>query len=106
MEIARPMALAQLVAQAAPAIALGVHHASCLLDMQSVVIDGSFGPPLRDALLGAVQAALGNLSWEGVTAPSLLAGTIGSDARALGGAWLPLHAAFAPDSEIFLKLGV
>jgi hypothetical protein len=33
-----------------------------------------------------------------------MAGTIGSDARALGGAWLPLHANFAPDRELFLKV--
>jgi len=35
----------------------------------------------------------------------LRAGTIGSDARALGGALLPLYANFAPDRELFLKLG-
>ena len=37
--------------------------------------------------------------------PPLLAGTIGSDARAMGGALLPLYANFAPDRELFLKLG-
>jgi hypothetical protein len=32
-----------------------------------------------------------------------MAGTIGSDARALGGALLPLYATFAPDRALFLK---
>jgi hypothetical protein len=32
-----------------------------------------------------------------------VAGSIGSDARALGGALLPLHESFAPDRDIFLK---
>ena len=32
--------------------------------------------------------------------------TIGPDARALGGALLPLHANFAPDRELFLKIAV
>jgi len=36
--------------------------------------------------------------------PALLAGTIGSDARAVGGALLPLYAAYAPDSDLFLKI--
>lgn len=36
--------------------------------------------------------------------PRLEAGSIGSDARALGGALLPLHAAFAPEHDVFLKL--
>jgi hypothetical protein len=35
-----------------------------------------------------------------------LAGTIGSDARAIGGALLPLYANFAPDRDLFLKLAV
>ena len=48
--------------------------------------------------------ALGRHSWEGVTRPALLAGTIGSDARAIGGALLPLYAAYAPDSDLFLKI--
>ncbi|MES1264741.1 MAG: ROK family transcriptional regulator, partial [Variovorax sp.] len=43
-------------------------------------------------------------SWEGVECPQLLPGTTGSDARALGGALLPLHANFAPDRDLFLKL--
>ena len=36
--------------------------------------------------------------------PALLAGTVGSDARAIGGALLPLYANFAPDRDLFLKL--
>jgi hypothetical protein len=36
--------------------------------------------------------------------PRVLAGTIGSDARAIGGALLPLYANFAPDRDLFLKL--
>ena len=36
--------------------------------------------------------------------PAVLEGTIGSDARAMGGALLPLYANFAPDRELFLKL--
>ena len=56
------------------------------------------------ALQAAVEAALPRYSWEGVTRPALLAGTIGSDARAIGGALLPLYAHFAPDRDLFLKL--
>jgi hypothetical protein len=39
-----------------------------------------------------------------VQRPALLSGTIGADARAIGAALLPLHANFAPDRELFLKL--
>jgi predicted NBD/HSP70 family sugar kinase len=92
------------LAQAAPAIGLAVNHAACLLDLDGVVIDGSFGRPLLAALMQRVDQALGGYNWEGVARPALRAGTIGSDARALGGALLPLYANFAPDRDLFLKL--
>ena len=38
----------------------------------------------------------------GLTRPRLLAGSIGADARAMGGALLPLYAHFAPNRELFL----
>ncbi len=92
------------LASAAPAIAWAVNSAACLLDTPCVIVDGSFSRELQQALLEAVQRAFDGCSWEGVARPQLLPGSIGSDARALGGAWLPLHANFAPDRELFLKI--
>lgn len=89
--------------ESAAAIALAVNSAACLLDLDGVIVDGSFARPLLAALLAAVDEALARYSWEGVVRPALLPGTIGSDARALGGALLPLYANFAPDRELFLK---
>ena len=90
--------------EASPAIAMTVNSAACLLDLDGVIIDGAFSRELLDALLQSVDAALGHYSWEGTSRPALLAGTIGSDARAIGGALLPLYANFAPDRDLFLKL--
>lgn len=92
------------LAQACPAIALGINSAACLLDLQGVIIDGSFGRELLGALLPEIERALDHYSWEGVARPQVLAGTIGSDARAIGGALLPLYANFAPDRDLFLKI--
>ena len=89
---------------AAPAIALTLSSAACLLDLEGVIVDGSFGPALREHMLAALDAALDGHNWEGVSRPAVLAGTIGSDARAIGGALLPLYATFAPDRDLFLKL--
>ncbi|WP_342593244.1 ROK family transcriptional regulator [Ramlibacter agri] len=92
------------IREASPAIGLAINHAACLLDLDGVIIDGSFGRGLRDALLAQVEADLAGYDWEGVARPQLWAGSIGSDARALGGALLPLYANFAPDRDLFLKL--
>ena len=89
---------------AGSAIAQSINGAACLLDVEGVILDGSCSRELLQALLHAVQQALPRYSWEGVARPDLLAGTIGSDARALGGALLPLYANFAPDRELFLKV--
>jgi predicted NBD/HSP70 family sugar kinase len=95
----------QWLGQAAAAIAQAVNSAACLLDLDSMILDGSFSRELLEALLARCERALGRYSWEGVARPTLMAGTIGSDARALGGALLPLYANFAPDRDLFLKLG-
>ncbi|WP_341890490.1 ROK family transcriptional regulator [Variovorax sp. YR752] len=89
---------------AAPAIALTINTAAALLDLEGVIIDGSFDASLRERLIASVAAALDGHSWEGLERPAVLPGTIGSDARAIGGALLPLYANFAPDRDLFLKL--
>lgn len=89
---------------AARAIAFAVSVANCLLDLEGVIIDGSCDRMLLEKLLASVETAMDRYSWEGVLRPAILAGTIGSDARAIGGAILPLYEHFAPDSDLFLKL--
>jgi predicted NBD/HSP70 family sugar kinase len=89
---------------AAPAIALAVSNGTCLLDLNEVVLDGSAHPALLARLMEETRQALARYSWEGVQPPLLRGGAIGADARAIGAALLPLHANFAPDRELFLKL--
>ncbi len=85
-------------------IAMAATSTAGLLDLEGVIIDGSFSRELLDALVPAVQRAMAEHNWEGLYAPQVMAGTIGSDARALGGALMPLYANFAPDRELFLKI--
>lgn len=91
---------------AGPAIAFAANSSACLLDLDGVIVDGSFSRELLAATMTPVNLALDRYDWEGVARPALLEGTIGSDARAMGGALLPLYANFAPDRELFLKLAV
>ena len=92
--------------EAGRAIAFAANNAACLLDLDGVIVDGSFSRELLQSVLQEVEASLAQYNWEGVTRPELLAGTIGSDARAIGGALLPLYANFAPDRDLFLKVGM
>lgn len=88
---------------AAAAIAHAINGAVALLDVADVVVDGSFDRDVLAALLAGTELAMDGCSWEGLARPALWAGGIGSDARALGGAMLPLYENFALDRELFLK---
>ena len=88
---------------ACPALALTITSATALLDLDAVVVDGSMHRSLIDQVIAQATDVLDSYSWEGLTRPQLLAGSIGADARAMGGALLPLYAHFAPNRELFLK---
>lgn len=92
------------LASAANALAQCIASGMAFLDIEAVVIDGSFAPALRQRLIERTGTALARYSWEGLWQPLLHPGDIGTDARALGGALLPLHANFAPDRDLFLKV--
>jgi predicted NBD/HSP70 family sugar kinase len=92
------------VSRAATALAHSVVSTTALLDIDAVVMDGSFCRPLLQRLIASTEQALGLYNWEGLWPAQVIAGSIGSDARALGGALLPLHANFAPDRDLFLKV--
>jgi predicted NBD/HSP70 family sugar kinase len=89
---------------AADALAQCIVSGTAFIDVDAVVIDGSLVADLLDRLLHHIQSALERYRWEGLWRPQVHPGKIGTDARALGGALLPLHANFAPDNELILKV--
>lgn len=92
------------IAKAANALAHSIVSGTAFLDVDAVVIDGSFTRTLLSLVIAQTTAALAHYNWEGLWPTSIVAGTTGPDARALGGALLPLHANFAPDQDLFLKV--
>jgi predicted NBD/HSP70 family sugar kinase len=93
------------MARASLALAHCIVSGTAFLDLDAVVVDGAVAPEMLSALLAQTRTALTSYNLEGLqTLPRLELGSIGSDARALGGALLPLHACFAPDRDLFLKV--
>jgi predicted NBD/HSP70 family sugar kinase len=86
-----------------PALALTVGAAAALLDLDAVVFDGSVHRRVIEEMVARTDGVLDRYSWEGISRPRLVAGTVGADARALGAAVLPLYRHFAPVHELFLK---
>lgn len=91
------------VQQAGAAIAYAVVSAASLIDFEGVIIDGLFPARLIKYLSDTVEAEMAKLDIEGLILPKISAGTIGNDARALGGAFLPFYTNFAPDRSILIS---
>jgi predicted NBD/HSP70 family sugar kinase len=86
-------------------IAFSVISTASILDIEGVIIDGLCDRSLLRGLLEGVHRAVQHYNWEGLYQPEILEGSIGADARAMGGALLPIYAHFAPDRDLFLKMG-
>ena len=91
------------LSQASLALAMTITSATALLDLDAAVIDGSLGQSLITALIIATRDKLKLYNLEGLQPPSVMSGVVGSHARAIGGALLPLHTQFFPLKDIFLK---
>ncbi|MEI2300819.1 ROK family transcriptional regulator [Ensifer sp. MJa1] len=85
------------------ALAQAVVSAVSIVDFSAVVIDGGFPPWVRARLLAATRKALYDLDLQGVTIPELVEGLVGSHARAIGGASLPLFSRYLLDTNVLFK---
>ena len=91
--------IAEIAAPLAHAIA-----ATCsVVDFPAVIIDGGFPPAIRKRIVAATGAAMARLDLEGITPPAIVEGQVGQNARAVGGACLPLLNRYILDSTSFVK---
>ena len=74
-----------------------------MIDFQYVLIDGSMPKDVRADLVERTRAKIDRMPLAGVDIPTIREGTIGSDARSLGAASLPLSERFLVDRKAFLK---
>jgi predicted NBD/HSP70 family sugar kinase len=84
-------------------LALAAVSACAVIDFEAVIIDGALPPVERDRLLAATMRALARLERQGLSPFTVVPGTLGTFARAMGGACLPLLASFAVDRDVLFK---
>jgi predicted NBD/HSP70 family sugar kinase len=91
------------IEETAQALAYACLAAISVIDFEAIVIDGAMPIAVRARLVSRVAEIYETLDRRGLVDPKIKAGSIGPDARALGGAALPLIANFARDREVLFK---
>ncbi|PZQ95972.1 MAG: sugar kinase [Cereibacter sphaeroides] len=101
--IVSPDLLEGWIQTAAKGLASAALSAATLVEIDTVMIDGWLSPAIRTRLVEATGAALRKLDLSGVTPPAIREGTVGPQARELGGAVIPLSQRFLVDQSAMLK---
>jgi predicted NBD/HSP70 family sugar kinase/predicted DNA-binding transcriptional regulator len=78
----------------APYLAMAIAGSASVIDFSAVVIDGAFPASARSAIVAAIRRSLDHINLQGIDAPKIMEGTVGSHARAIGGACLPFFEKF------------
>ncbi len=91
------------IAEAAEALAQAIASTCAVIDFEAVIIDGAFPISVRQRLVERIRERLAGIDRQGLTEAAVLEGSVGRDARAIGGAALPLLAAFARDHDVLFK---
>ena len=90
---------------AAAGLAGAALSASALLEIEAVLIDGWMPPSVRAEVVRRTEAALYRLDLSGIDPPVIREGTVGSGARALGAAAIPLSQRYLIDQNAAAREG-
>lgn len=91
------------ITDTASALAQAVLAAASVIDFSAVVIDGGFPTWVRERIVSATRSALANHDLQGVVLPAIIEGAVGNQARAIGGASLPLFSRYLIDQNVLFK---
>jgi predicted NBD/HSP70 family sugar kinase len=91
------------IAEAAEALAQAIAALLAVIDFEAIIIEGAFPADVRRRLVEQTIEQLARIDRQGLTGAVVVEGSIGRDARAIGGAALPLLAAFARDYDVLFK---
>lgn len=91
------------VQDTAKALAQAIVAAAAVIDFSAAVIDGGFPDWVRERIVRATIKAAAELDLQGVVMPEIIEGAVGPQARAIGGASLPIFARYLIDQNILFK---
>jgi predicted NBD/HSP70 family sugar kinase len=95
--------LERWIETAGKAIASAIVSAVSVIDFAHVCVDGALPRETLAALVAATRRAVERHDLQGLSPFEIAAGELGSDARALGAAMLPINEAFGFAQDVLLK---
>jgi predicted NBD/HSP70 family sugar kinase len=90
---------------AAGGLAHAIVASASVIDFEAALIDGGMPPAIRARLVEKVAFAIEAIDLEGIAVPRLAEGKLGSIARALGAAGLPLFDRYLVDQYALMRAG-
>lgn len=87
----------------AAALAQAIVAACSVVDFSAAIIDGGFPDWVRRRLVAATVEEVGRLDLQGIVVPEIVEGMVGPQARAVGGASLPIFARYLTDRTVLFK---
>jgi predicted NBD/HSP70 family sugar kinase len=91
------------IAETSKALAFAVATVCSVVDFEAVIIDGGFAASVRGAIVRETRAELAKLDLQGIAPPLIEEGLVGSSARAIGAASLPLFSRYHIDQSVLFK---
>ena len=91
------------IESAAASLAHAGAGVASVIESSAMVIDGAMPPEVRSRLCEKVREALTRVNMQGISPFSVVEGSIGAAARAMGAASLPLFANFIIDRDVLFK---
>ncbi|ANL26382.1 ROK family transcriptional regulator protein [Rhizobium phaseoli] len=87
----------------AKALAQAIVAAASIVDFSAAVIDGGFPHWVRSRVVQATIDEAAKLDLQGVVMPEIIEGAVGAQARAIGGASLPIFSRYLTDQNVLFK---
>ena len=84
-------------------LAYAIVSSCSVIDFPAVIIDGGFPASVREAIVISARNAVNQFDLRGLRAPEILEGSVGANARVIGGALLPFFDRFLVDQDVLFK---
>lgn len=89
--------------EVAAGLAFATVAGAAVIDFPAVVVDGACPPAVRTRIVAALRAKVDAFDTQGLSPIEIVEGSIGSGARAIGGACMPLLANYSRDRGVLFK---